>query len=288
MDDLAYHARQIVAAAVDQGYDGAEGLKLIMLILRMASIDQNPAASRFRSIRYNTVSFLKLDAIRSFLMLSGFIETKEGRLRCPEIHVSRLRAATLALSREIELLQKRNRRESGNQPCVVCSNEANPSFFLIDELLGFVFCSCRRLVRCGTSIRTSNSTLLNTLTPTFLIASCLWQRINGQQHETTSIGVGRSRFYHSHFSYLGLNSEQLTNFQPWRHGTTDEVIRERDIIEREESSKRTVEFEDKFFEDKEGHAALVHSCGIRVDYLLAITFALNLWEWRTWVQLYIY
>ena len=29
-------------------------------------------------------------------------------------------------------------------------------------------------------------------------------------------------------------------------------------------------------------AGLLHSCGVRADYLLAMTFALGLWEWQTW------
>ena len=40
-------------------------------------------------------------------------------------------------------------------------------------------------------------------------------------------------------------------------------------------------------EDAEGaktveHAEKLRSCGIRVDFLLALTFAIDMWEWKTW------
>ena len=30
------------------------------------------------------------------------------------------------------------------------------------------------------------------------------------------------------------------------------------------------------------HAEMLRGCGMRVDFLLALTFALNMWEWMTW------
>ena len=30
------------------------------------------------------------------------------------------------------------------------------------------------------------------------------------------------------------------------------------------------------------HAEKLRGCGVRVDFLLALTFALELWEWKTW------
>jgi len=32
----------------------------------------------------------------------------------------------------------------------------------------------------------------------------------------------------------------------------------------------------------QAHAEMLRRCGVRLDFLLLLTFQLNLWEWKTW------
>ena len=54
------------------------------------------------------------------------------------------------------------------------------------------------------------------------------------------------------------------------------------MITSEEEHKRTIEAEDKPTVDMSVHAEKLRGCGVRVDFLLALTFTLDLWEWKTW------
>jgi len=70
--------------------------------------------------------------------------------------------------------------------------------------------------------------------------------------------------------------------QPWRHGLDDTPVTDPTAIASEEQHKLAAEAEDKSTAGTPAHAVLLRCCGVRIDFLLALTFALNLWEWRTW------
>ena len=69
--------------------------------------------------------------------------------------------------------------------------------------------------------------------------------------------------------------------EPWRNGTTDAAITDEGIIREEEKFKAAAEQEDAVFSEEELRANL-HGRGIRVDYLVALTFKFNLWNWKSW------
>ena len=71
--------------------------------------------------------------------------------------------------------------------------------------------------------------------------------------------------------------------EPWRDGTTDAAITDPLVIAREEVAKRCAEAEDAArCSTVEAHGAMLHGLALRVDFVLAFTFTLNLWEWKTW------
>ena len=53
------------------------------------------------------------------------------------------------------------------------------------------------------------------------------------------------------------------------------------VIVSEKQNKAAVEAEDAPSMGTPAHAEMLRRCGIRVDFLLALTFALNMWEWTT-------
>jgi hypothetical protein len=53
------------------------------------------------------------------------------------------------------------------------------------------------------------------------------------------------------------------------------------VIAREEAAKKRIEHEDAAHGGPQAHAARLHGCGVRVDFLLALTFELQLWDWKT-------
>lgn len=66
---------------------------------------------------------------------------------------------------------------------------------------------------------------------------------------------------------------------PWRNGTTNEPITNSDFIAREEKLMARILAEDvDACEDSNSR----RSRGIRVDFLLKLTFELDLWSWATW------
>ena len=67
--------------------------------------------------------------------------------------------------------------------------------------------------------------------------------------------------------------------QPWRQGTTDAAIEDENMIAREEVRKAEAEAEDAA---AGWGGEKLRRCGVRVDWLLALTFELNLWAWPTW------
>ena len=54
------------------------------------------------------------------------------------------------------------------------------------------------------------------------------------------------------------------------------------MIASEEQHKVAAEMEDAPTKETPAHAEKLRCCGVRVDFLLAITFALNMWGWKTW------
>ena len=71
--------------------------------------------------------------------------------------------------------------------------------------------------------------------------------------------------------------------QPWRNGTDDSAVIDPSIIAEEEMRKAEAEAEDKDrAPSTNAHADLLHGFGIRADFLLFLTWRLDLWEWKTW------
>ena len=54
------------------------------------------------------------------------------------------------------------------------------------------------------------------------------------------------------------------------------------MIASEEQHRLAAEAEDQPTGGTPAHAEKLRSCGVRVDFLLALTFALDMWEWKTW------
>jgi hypothetical protein len=70
--------------------------------------------------------------------------------------------------------------------------------------------------------------------------------------------------------------------EPWRHGLDKSPVTEPAVIASEEQHKVAAEMEDAPTKETPAHAEKLRCCGVRVDFLLAITFALNMWGWKTW------
>ena len=54
------------------------------------------------------------------------------------------------------------------------------------------------------------------------------------------------------------------------------------MIASEEQNKAAAEADDEPTAGTPKHAEKLRCCGIRIDYLLALTFKLNMWDWETW------
>ena len=71
--------------------------------------------------------------------------------------------------------------------------------------------------------------------------------------------------------------------QPWRYGSNNEPISDAALISKEESRKDMAERDDETASPTtERHADLLWSCGVSVEFLLLLTFELDLWDWKTW------
>jgi hypothetical protein len=66
---------------------------------------------------------------------------------------------------------------------------------------------------------------------------------------------------------------------PWKMGVFNEPIVDQRLIEEEEEKKKEIELED--LQNSCGSSDLF-SKGVSVTFLLALTFELDLWEWKTW------
>ena len=69
--------------------------------------------------------------------------------------------------------------------------------------------------------------------------------------------------------------------QPWRNGVDDSPVTDEVVIASEEEHKLAAEAEDEPATET-AHAERLRGCGVRVDFLLALTFALDMWGWKTW------
>ena len=54
------------------------------------------------------------------------------------------------------------------------------------------------------------------------------------------------------------------------------------MIASEEQHKLAAEAADQDTTGTPAHAEKLRGCGVCVDFLLALTFALDMWEWQTW------
>ena len=54
------------------------------------------------------------------------------------------------------------------------------------------------------------------------------------------------------------------------------------MIASEEKHKLDAEAADEDTAGMPAHAEKLRGCGVRIDFLLALTFALDMWEWKTW------
>ena len=79
--------------------------------------------------------------------------------------------------------------------------------------------------------------------------------------------------------------------QPWRNGVDDTPVTEAAVIVWEYTLKLLAEADDDPLTagtpahattPRPSHAEKLRGYGVRVDFLLALTFALELWEWKTW------
>ena len=70
--------------------------------------------------------------------------------------------------------------------------------------------------------------------------------------------------------------------QPWRNGLDKSPVTDPAVIASETEHKLAAEAQDQ---PAPGalldHATKLRGCGVRVDFLLALTFALDLWDWCT-------
>ena len=69
---------------------------------------------------------------------------------------------------------------------------------------------------------------------------------------------------------------------PWRNGVDKTPVVDPAVIASEEQHRAEAEADDQLTAGTLAHAEMLRGCGVRVDFLLALTFALNMWEWMTW------
>ena len=70
--------------------------------------------------------------------------------------------------------------------------------------------------------------------------------------------------------------------QPWRNGLDDSAVTDQSVIASEERHKLSAEAEDQETAGSPAHAAKLRNCGVRIDFLLALTFEFDMWDWKTW------
>ena len=72
------------------------------------------------------------------------------------------------------------------------------------------------------------------------------------------------------------------DLNPWRHGLGKAPVTDADVIAVEQQHKASAEATDESTAGTAAHADMLRGCGIRLDFLLALTFALEMWDWKTW------
>ena len=70
--------------------------------------------------------------------------------------------------------------------------------------------------------------------------------------------------------------------QPWRKSVDKSPVTDPAVIESETQHKEEAETDDQATAETPDHATKLRRCGVRIDFLLALTFALDLWDWYTW------
>ena len=76
----------------------------------------------------------------------------------------------------------------------------------------------------------------------------------------------------------GMKNPDTGADEPWRNGTSSEAVTDPAVIEAEEEHKARAEAEDKSrFPTEAAHADMLYSKGIRADFLVSLTSALDLW-----------
>ena len=70
--------------------------------------------------------------------------------------------------------------------------------------------------------------------------------------------------------------------QPWRKSVDKSPVTDPAVIASETQHKEEAEADDKATAETPDHATKLRRCGVRIDFLLALTFALDLWDWYTW------
>lgn len=70
--------------------------------------------------------------------------------------------------------------------------------------------------------------------------------------------------------------------QPWRKGAKREIMTDADEIVAEEAHRQRIIAEDASTVGTIAHARKLRSFGVRVDFLLAITAAADIWAWPVW------
>ena len=68
----------------------------------------------------------------------------------------------------------------------------------------------------------------------------------------------------------------------WRYGDSKKPLTDSATIRMEETLKCRIEEEDNQAHKAVPHAEMLRACGVSIDFLLAFTFELDLWDWPTW------
>ena len=70
--------------------------------------------------------------------------------------------------------------------------------------------------------------------------------------------------------------------QPWRHALDTSPVTDTSVIASEEQRKLAAEAADQDTAGTPTHVVKLRGCGVLIDFLLALTVALDMWEWQTW------
>ena len=88
--------------------------------------------------------------------------------------------------------------------------------------------------------------------------------------------VGRKKEAVHNYEYWGADD------QPLRNSLDKSPVTDPAVIASERQYLLAAEAGDKATVSTPAHATKLRCCGMRIDFLLALTFALDMWEWETW------